>query len=87
MRYRSYEPPIPLPRHLHIDNIRVSGTRIKPDSFITAIALEPELDGIDLETNPDPDGDEHSLLLEYAFGGSFLEVDDPAANSCSLHLV
>jgi len=60
----------------YIDNIEVTGTPIETDSFPTAVALA----GIeDAEVNPDPDGDGLSLLLEYAFGGEFLQPDDGSA--------
>ena len=63
----------------YFDNIKVTGVPIEPDSFVTAVALEPGLDGIDIVANPDPEGDGIPLLLEYAFGGGFLQADDPTA--------
>ncbi|MFT5857781.1 MAG: hypothetical protein ACI8XO_005043, partial [Verrucomicrobiales bacterium] len=63
----------------YLDNITVTGKPIVADSFSTAIALTDELTAVDVEANPDPDGDGLPLLLEYAFGGSFIGGDDSAA--------
>ena len=55
----------------------VTAYTLEAVDFSSAVTLEPGLEGIDLEANPDPEGDGIGVLLEYAFGGSFLDRDDP----------